>query len=186
MKIVQIIVAVAMLALSGCATVVNGRTEPLGLSSNPAGAEVSIDNGTMKVITPTSIELKRDENHTFVFHKDGYQDTSATVTSGTSGWVWGNLLAGGIIGGVVDFATGAAYKFSDDTLSVNMTPVQVAAAPQPATQSAPQPAPIQPAPIPALAPAAAPQPTKQVSTKPVGQQPSLQPIPAASDNWEKQ
>jgi hypothetical protein len=70
----------------------------------------------MKVVTPTSVELKRDENHTFVFHKDGYQDTSATVTSGTSGWVWGNLLAGGIIGGVVDFATGAAYKFSDDTL----------------------------------------------------------------------
>lgn len=181
MKIVQIIVVAATLALSGCATVVNGRTEPLGLSSNPAGAEVSIDNGTMKVITPTSIELKRDENHTFVFHKDGYQDTSATVTSGTSGWVWGNLLAGGIIGGVVDFATGAAYKFSDDTLSVNLTPVQVAAAPQAAPQSAPQ-----PAPIPAQAPAAAQQPTKQVSTKPAGQQPSLQPPATASDNWEKQ
>jgi hypothetical protein len=181
MKIMEIIVVAAALALSGCATVVNGRTEPLGLSSNPAGAEVLIDNGTMKVMTPTSVELKRDENHTFVFHKDGYQDTSATVTSGTSGWVWGNLLAGGIIGGVVDFATGAAYKFSDDTLSVNLTPVQVAAAPQAAPQSAPQ-----PAPIPAPAPAAAPQPTKQVSTKPAGQQPSLQPPTTPSDNWEKQ
>lgn len=179
MKIVETVVVVTALALSGCATVVNGRTEPLGLSSNPAGAEVSIDNGTMKVMTPTSVELKRDENHTFVFHKDGYQDTSATVTSGTSGWVWGNLLAGGIIGGVVDFATGAAYKFSDDTLSVNLTPVQVAAVPQTTLQPAPQPAPLP-------APSVAPQPTKQVSTRPAGQQPSLQPPPTASDNWEKQ
>jgi hypothetical protein len=81
-------------------------------------------------MTPTSVELKRDENHSFVFHKDGYQDSSATVTSSTSGWVWGNLLAGGIVGGVVDFATGAAYKFSNDTLSVNMTPLtQVGAVP---------------------------------------------------------
>jgi|SRR5690242_3451461 PEGA domain-containing protein len=179
MKLIKTIVVTVALALSGCATVVNGRTEPLGLSSNPAGAEVSIDNGTMKVMTPTSVELKRDENHTFVFHKNGYQDTSATVTSGTSGWVWGNLLAGGIIGGVVDFATGAAYKFSDDTLSVNLTPIQVAAVPQPqaALQPAPQAA-IQPA------PAVATQPAKQVSTAPASQQPSLQ--PPASDNWEKQ
>ena len=130
MKIVILLAAIGTLAISGCATVVNGRTEPLGLSSNPAGAEVSIDGGVMKVMTPTSVELKRDENHSFVFHKDGYQDSSATVTSGTSGWVWGNLLAGGIVGGVVDFATGAAYKFSDDTLSVNMTPLtQVGAVP---------------------------------------------------------
>ena len=180
MKIIEIIVVAATLALSGCATVVNGRTEPLGLSSNPAGAEVSIDNGTMKVITPTSVELKKDENHTFVFHKDGYQDTSATVTSGTSGWVWGNPLAGGIIGGVVDFATGAAYKFSDDTLSVNLTPVQLLLHRKPlriGSSTIPDTRP---------APAAALQPTKQVSTKPAGQQPSLQPPATASDNWEKQ
>lgn len=171
---------IGMLALSGCATVVNGRTEPLGLSSNPAGAEVSIDGGVMKVMTPTSVELKRDENHSFVFHKDGYQDSSATVTSGTSGWVWGNLLAGGIVGGVVDFATGAAYKFSDDTLSVNMTPLPLlAAVPQPAVQPAPQTVPV-PAPV------VAPQPSKQIQNKPAENQPSLQPPHADSDNWEKQ
>ena len=111
----------------------------------------------MKVMTPTSVELKRDENHSFVFHKDGYQDSSATVTSGTSGWVWGNLLAGGIVGGVVDFATGAAYKFSDDTLSMNMTPLaQVGAVPHaslvvesdaPQVSTAPHPAIIKEPPV---------------------------------------
>jgi hypothetical protein len=175
MSIAKHALLISLLAVSGCATVVNGRTEPLGLSSNPAGAEVSIDNGSMKVMTPTSVELKRDENHTFVFHKDGYQDTSATVTSGTSGWVWGNLLAGGIIGGVVDFATGAAYKFSDDTLTVNMTPLpQVASAPKPAPAPAPPTAPV---PV-ASQPNPEPRPVPAISNP---QQRSIQ-----TDEWEKQ
>jgi len=166
---------ISLLAVSGCATVVNGRTEPLGLSSNPAGAEVSIDNGELKVITPTSVELKRDQNHSFVFHKDGYQDTSATVTSGTSGWVWGNLLAGGIIGGVVDFATGAAYKFSDDTLTVNMTPLpQVASAPKPVPTPS---APAAPGPV-ASQPNPEPRPASAVVNP---QQRSIQ-----TGDWEKQ
>jgi hypothetical protein len=141
-----------------------------GEFSNPAGAEVSIDGGVMKVVTATNVELKRNENHSFVFHKDGYQDSSATVTSGTSGWVWGNLLAGGIVGGVVDFATGAAYKFSDDTLSVNMAPLaQVGAVPHasPAVESdAPQ---ANSAPHLAI---------KEPSN------PNLQPV--QNDDWEKQ
>jgi hypothetical protein len=118
-----------------------------------------------------SIELKRDENHSFVFHKDGYQDSSATVTSGTSGWVWGNLLAGGIVGGVVDFATGAAYKFSDDTLSVNMTPLtQVGAVPHTSLaveSDAPQ---VTTAPHPAI----------------IKEPPSPIPQPVQNDNWERQ
>lgn len=124
MKLVCSLFAIAALAtLSGCATVVNGRTEPLGLSSNPSGAEVTVDHGAMKVLTPTTVTLKRDEDHTFVFRKAGYKTASATVTSTTSGWVWGNVLLGGIVGGVVDFADGAAYKFSNDNLSVNLTPI---------------------------------------------------------------
>jgi hypothetical protein len=43
MKITSLVVAVGILTASGCATVVNGRTEPLGLSSNPSGAEVTDD-----------------------------------------------------------------------------------------------------------------------------------------------
>jgi hypothetical protein len=32
-----------------------------GEFSNPAGAEVSIDGGVMKVVTPTNVELQRNE-----------------------------------------------------------------------------------------------------------------------------
>ena len=74
------------------------------------------------------------------------------------------------MGGVGDFATGAAYKFSDDTLSVNMTPLtQVGAVPHaslavesdaPQATTAPHPA------------------TREPSNT------NLQPV--QNDNWEKQ
>lgn len=126
---------VLVLVLSGCATVVNGRTEQVGLSSNPAGAEATVD-GNEKVITPGIVSLKRDEPHTVIFHKDGYQDFSATLTPESSGWVWGNILAGGIIGAAVDMSTGAASKLSRDNVTANLTPIVAANPAVRAAQSA--------------------------------------------------
>jgi hypothetical protein len=116
--------AIFAVAISGCATVMNGKTEPLGLSSNPSGAQATID-GRETVVTPVSIDLARAQSHTIVFHKDGYDEVSATVVPESSGWIWGNILAGGIIGAAVDYSTGAAKKFSQDTVSVTMVPKSV-------------------------------------------------------------
>jgi hypothetical protein len=138
--------AILIACAGGCATVINGRQEAVGLSSSPNGADVAVDNGEMHVITPTSIYLDRAHNHVFLFHKDGYEDASATVTSSTSGWVLGNILLGGIIGGVVDLADGAAYSFSNDTLNMNLVPKPADAVmtaplqPQPLTQKGVRPA----------------------------------------------
>jgi hypothetical protein len=66
---------------------------------------VLVDN-QKSLITPASVDLKRNQSHTFVFRKDGYKDDSFVITSGTSGWVWGNILIGGLIGTAVDFASG--------------------------------------------------------------------------------
>ena len=106
------------------------------------------------MLTPASIDLPRDESHTIIFHKDGYEDVSATVVPESSGWIWGNILAGGVIGAAVDYSTGAGKKFSQDTVNVTMVPkpaayptshvpiaptgpVQAPASRQPTVQAAP-------------------------------------------------
>ena len=118
--------------LSGCATVVNGPRQKIGVGSTPTGATVLIDN-QHELTTPTSIELARDESHTFIFKKEGYQDDSFVITSSTSGWVWGNVLLGGLVGGVVDFASGSARKLSHDSVHVTLVPLP---------EEAPLPAPV--------------------------------------------
>ena len=125
---VRILLSAAGLALlitSGCATIVNGTMQKVGVSSTPPGATVLIDN-LQRVVTPASILLVRDESHTFLFKKEGYQDDSFVITSDTSGWVWGNVIIGGLIGAAVDLSTGAARKLSQDSVHVTLAPLPMA------------------------------------------------------------
>lgn len=117
-----VILGICFMLMPGCATVVNGTTQKIGVASTPTGADVLVDN-QQRIITPATIALARDQSHTFLFKKEGYQDDSFVITSGTSGWVWGNVLLGGLIGGVVDFASGGARKLSQDSIHVTLMPL---------------------------------------------------------------
>src|SRR5712692_5485518 len=90
-----------------------------------------IDN-QQHIVTPATLALARDQSHSFIFKKEGYQDDSFVITSSTSGWVWGNILLGGLVGGVVDFASGGARKLSQDSVHVTLAPLPAAEAPTPA------------------------------------------------------
>jgi hypothetical protein len=160
---VTVLVGLVWLSASGCATVVNGTTQKVGVSSNPPGAHVLIDN-QIQVYTPASVDLSRSQSHTFYFRKEGYQDDSFVLTSGTSGWVFGNIIAGGLIGGMVDFATGAARKLSQDQIHVTLAPLAAGQQPasfqafasQPTSTHLPPPAPAMVVPVAQSLPAAAP------------------------------
>jgi hypothetical protein len=122
-RMLSVLTVIACLsALSECATMVNGTTEKIQLSSAPDGAQATID-GTQTVTTPTTVELSRDNEHTITFHKDGYQDDTEKLTSSTSGWIWGNILVGGVVGAVVDAESGAGKKLSSDAVSVSLVPL---------------------------------------------------------------
>jgi len=106
---------------SGCATVVHGGNQQLvGIASNPSGAQVTVDDQD-RGTTPLSLKLERDKPHTIVVKKTGYEDGSAATVPTISGWIWGNILLGGLIGLAVDFISGSAYNVSPETLSVSLT-----------------------------------------------------------------
>ena len=67
--------------------------------------------------TPVIANLKRGDNHIIKIQLAGYQPFEATLTKKVSGWVWGNIVFGGLIGLAVDAMTGGLY---------NLTPEQVA------------------------------------------------------------
>ncbi len=50
----------------------------------------------------------------------GYQPQTVAITKETNSWVWGNLVCGGIIGIIVDYSSGAAYKLQPDEISITM------------------------------------------------------------------
>lgn len=116
--------AMAAILTSGCASIVGDSKYPVQVSSAPAGASFEITDKEGKVVhsgnTPTTITLKsghgyfKGETYSLRFKKDGYPDKLVTLDSSVSGWYWGNLLFGGVIGMlIVDPATGAMYKLPE-------------------------------------------------------------------------
>ncbi len=122
-RIADAIVLACVAAIgSGCATIVNGTTERVQIDSTPPGAEVAIDD-SQHLLTPSSVKLSRASAHKLVFHKSGYEDATANLTSSTSGWILGNLLAGGVVGMAIDVSDGAGRKLSSDSVKVSLTPL---------------------------------------------------------------
>jgi len=113
------LIGMVALLTAGCATVIHGTRQGVGISSTPTGASVSIDN-VQSGTTPVFAKLRRKENHVVQISLPGYQRTDLTLTSSVSGWVWGNIAIGGLIGLAVDAISGGMYKLSPEQLSATL------------------------------------------------------------------
>ncbi len=105
--------------LSGCATVLNGTSQPVAFQSDPDGAEIELISG-LKCTTPCEYSMKRGDDLRVTFTKPGYEPVSVYIQSRTGGSVAGNILAGGIIGGVVDASNGASNHLYPDPVRVRL------------------------------------------------------------------
>lgn len=115
----HIVLTIALATMAGCGTIMHGGSQDLGITSAPSGAQVTIDNQN-KGITPLVANLSRKQNHVIHFAMDGYQPTDIAVTHSVSGWVWGNVLFGGVLGLAVDAISGGLYKLNSDQILATM------------------------------------------------------------------
>ena len=106
--------------LLGCAAIFSGKEQKIQVNSMPAKAEVLIGNESMGT-TPTTLTLTRSEEHRLELKLPGYKPASVVLKNSTNPVVFGNIAGCifgfgivGIIGFVVDFTTGAAYKLSPE------------------------------------------------------------------------
>jgi hypothetical protein len=124
MNISKIAITAALLAsttLGGCASIISGTNDVVGVNSDPTEAKcVLYDNGTIVgsvASTPGAATVKRSKDTLTVdCTKDGYQHGAGSVNSGGNPWVIGNIvfgLFGGIIGVIVDASSGAATDYED-------------------------------------------------------------------------
>jgi hypothetical protein len=114
---------VAVSAL-GCATIINGPTQTVEITSNPPGAKVTVLPSGQHLVTPGKAELRRRLVHTVLFELDGYQPATAYLDRTNSQVTLGNILIGGLIGLAVDQSTGAVYRLIPDPLHVDLVPAE--------------------------------------------------------------
>jgi hypothetical protein len=115
----NVVIMFALLAVSGCASIVDGPNQSLSVKTisggtDVAGAQCALTNnkGSWFVTTPGTVTVHRSfDNMNVKCDRDGFIANGESVSSATKGMVFGNLLFGGLIGVGVDIGTGAAYDY---------------------------------------------------------------------------
>ena len=144
-------VAVVLVAalLPGCATLLEGTSQEILVSTNPAGAACTLERegqtiATVAVTPGAALVQRRKYDITIKCKKDGFEDAVYVNNSGlASGAVAGNvaadlLLTAGL-SSIVDSASGADNQYES---TVNITMIPRAAMPQAAP-----PTPVMSAPV---------------------------------------
>lgn len=71
-------------------------------------------NGKELGNTPLVAKLRRKDKHAVRIELEGYAPYEMALSRSTSGWVWGNIVFGGIPGLAVDAITGGLYKLKPE------------------------------------------------------------------------
>ncbi len=114
--------------LTGCASITGGKNQPISVNTVCDGQPVveasctlMNDKGSWYVKTPGSVMIQKAYGDLAVDCKKGDAVASTKFKSSSNGGVWGNILAGGIIGYAVDASSGAGFDYPS-TMTVTLPP----------------------------------------------------------------
>ena len=122
------VMGVAITAMStGCASITSGKNQPVSVNTLCEGEPVIeasctlVNNkGSWHVKTPGSVMIQKAYGDLAIDCKKGESIGTAKFKSSNNGAVWGNLIAGGLIGYAVDAGSGAGFDYPSP-MTVTMT-----------------------------------------------------------------
>jgi len=108
-----------MVLFTGCATIMHGTRQAIGISSHPSNAQIWVDHQYAGQ-TPMIVKMTRKDNHFVSIYLEGYQSYEIVFTRQLSGWVFGNIIFGGVIGLAVDAISGGIYRLTPEQVEAQM------------------------------------------------------------------
>jgi hypothetical protein len=117
----RILAIASLLAVTGCASIAGEKMQPVSVQTIQDNKEVAgvgctlmNDAGKWFVTTPGSVTVHKSTGDLAIdCSKDGNIAGHETLVSKSNGAVWGNIIAGGGIGYLVDRNTGAGFNYPD-------------------------------------------------------------------------
>lgn len=115
-----VIAAGVLLLLSGCASVINDKTHPVRFDARQAdgtpvqGAPCTATNDKSSVSFrsgETALIRRSSKNLEIRCTSPGLADATGSAKSRANAAAWGNILAGGVVGAVIDHSNGKAYTY---------------------------------------------------------------------------
>jgi len=116
-------VITALLFLTGCASVINSSRQAVPIRSTPSGATVFL-NDSIFGKTPMTINMKRKKKEHYIkIQLDGYETYQTDLIRAVDGWIFGNILIGGLIGFGIDAISGGMYHLPTKMVNVELKPL---------------------------------------------------------------
>ena len=136
-RIVQFACIGLALLASGCASIVHGGNRSITINSEPSGAKAIVTKTGGDVITvqntPCTVSLDprcgyfKGQQYHLRLELPGYRTEEIELTPSLSGWYFGNILLGGLIGMVVvDPLTGSMWNIEPAKIQQKLSPGQAA------------------------------------------------------------
>jgi hypothetical protein len=107
---------------SGCATIVNGSNVDVTLATKPPGATATINGQTYITSNQVTVPIRRGKEGTIHIEKEGYESQDVRLNRQLGGWVWGNILFGGLIGFGIDLISEKGYGIDPNEVNVTLNP----------------------------------------------------------------
>lgn len=122
----RLIFLAAVALLPGCASIIEGTTQSIYVSTSPEGASCDLvrEGLTIATVNPTPGSAHIDKTKhdiTVECEKSGYEQSQGFLPSEIEGAVFGNIIAGGLIGWGIDSASGADNHYPEQ-ISIALTP----------------------------------------------------------------
>lgn len=99
---------------------IRGTEQEVAVNTNPIGAKIDFSNG-QSCMSPCKIKARRSESLLITVTKDGCQTQTTTMMTALAG-------GGVLLGGLVDYGTGAVYDLQPNPLTLTLA-CQAAPAP---------------------------------------------------------
>ena len=106
------IVSLLLVGMTGCATIMTGTTESVSINTDPIGAKVELSNGST-CLTPCNISVPKKGTIQVTIRKDGCRTHTTALIPTLSG-------TGVVLGGLIDYGTGAVYHHQPNPLFVHL------------------------------------------------------------------
>lgn len=114
------VLGMVLMFSTGCATIVTGRDTGYPIMTQPEGAKVLV-NGLFQGTTPLLLEMDRNSNYLVRVEKEGCPHFDTLISSQMNPWLVGNIVFGGLIGLLIDAATGSSSRLSPTYVSLMYT-----------------------------------------------------------------
>lgn len=116
------LVLVTAFLLSGCGAIMHGSRQNISVQSSPQGATIQTTPATGTFTTPTNLVLERKHSYVLTFTTAGYTAGTFNIQNNISvGVVVADVLLTGLIGVIIDAATGAWYNLTPEAATVTLT-----------------------------------------------------------------